>query len=467
MTELAELKSQLRPQLHSVPTGRLDVPDITPKEARKGLILTGKGRALLRARSTSGEDRSARLYELVSLLRDAGTTDAEAFVLIRNSIWNKFKGRDDEVERLWEAVERSYSSQSDDGRVERGLQGKRLLSRSRSSTRLSTLLARNIAPSRWGIERVWGERQYGFVAGEPKTYKSTITTDLAVSLASGTPFLGHFPVLEPGPVLIVQEENTQEIQYGRFSRIIRERNMGGKLHSYSSGVLEFTPPSDCPIYSMDRRGFNFQSKKKRRAVEREVEAIRPVMVILDPLQMMMGDLRLRDEGDVAKALGWLNELQGNYNTGLMIVHHYHKRREDGPQLGGQRMLGSQALHAWLMCGMYIQRVHGSRLKVNREFRAFADDTPFEVEFESEDNEDVYMATVHEQMRTSKQQELLDVVIENPWKTAPEYAKMTGKSRRAIGEMLERMDCQKKKRRKRGEQGGRPEVVFGPPAKTSK
>ena len=73
--------------------------------------------------------------------------------------------------------------------------------------------------------------------------------------------------------------------------------------------------------------------------------------------------------------------------------------------------------------------------------------------------------VHEEPRvkTRKQDELLDVVLEQPWKTASEYAKITGKPRRTVGEMLERIGCQKKKKR---HGVGRPLVVFGPPAETS-
>jgi hypothetical protein len=458
MTDVTQLREALKPQLHAVPTGRTDVPSITTKEARKGLLLSSRGKELLTASRVNGDDRSARLYELASLLRDAETSPDEAFVLIRGSVWNKFRGRDDEVERLWEAIERSREASDTD------LQG-RQVRRGRQSTSISTLLGRNIQPSEWAVDRVWGHKQYGFVAGEPKTYKSTFTTDLAVSIATGTDFLGHFPVPKPGPVLIVQEENTEQIQYGRFKRVLRERNLSGKLHSWNSGVLEFTPPTNCPVYSLDRQRFTFTSKQKRATIEREIAELKPALVIFDPLQMMMGDLSLRSESDVAKVLSWLNYLNKSADTGILIVHHYHKRREEGPQLGGQRMLGSQALHAWLMCGLYIQRVHGSRLQVNREFRAFTDYTPFELEFESQDGEDIYNVEVHENaMKTDLQIELLDVIRQNPWQTASAYAKTIGKSRRAVGEMLDRMGCQKKKKKR--DNGGRPTVVFGPPAKSA-
>jgi hypothetical protein len=101
------------------------------------------------------------------------------------------------------------------------------------SVRLSTLLGREVPQSEWCVERIWEHRGWGFIAGEPKTYKSTFTCDLAVSLATGTPFLGHFNVSKPGPVLIVQEENTENIQWARLNRILRGRDLGGKFHGLS------------------------------------------------------------------------------------------------------------------------------------------------------------------------------------------------------------------------------------------
>lgn len=459
MTDLEALRKELKPQLSLVPTGRTDVPTVSVQEAKKDLLLSRRGKTLLRARATGGEDRSARLFELASLLRDAGAEPDEAFTLLRASVWNKFQGRDDEVERLWEAVDRSFANGPED------MDGRRVArQRGSRATPLSSLLARDLGPSEWAVERIWGHQSYGFVAGEPKTYKSTLTTDLAVSVATATPFLGHFDVVHPGGVLIVQEENTQNIQRSRFLNILRERGLTGKVHDVGRAGIEVTMPTECPVYSLDRTGFNFGSKRKRRALEQEVATLQPALLVIDPLQMVMGDLSLRSETDVAKALGWLNYLNNTYHCGILIVHHYHKRREDGPQLGGQRMLGSQALHAWLECGLYIQRVHGTRLKVNREYRAFVDPGPFELEFEAEDDEDLYRAVVHEQERSAKQAALLDVVQETPWKTADFYAKALGKDRTSVLRMAGRLDLTKRKQKpKKGSDGGRPVIVYGPPS----
>jgi hypothetical protein len=287
--------------------------------------------------------------------------------------------------------------------------------------------------------------------------------DLAISLATGTPFLGHFDVPKPGPVLIVQEENTENIQWARMSRILRQRGLAGKFHSFADGILEMTPPStDCPVYCLDRTRFSFTNKKKRRALEADIKAIQPVMVVLDPLQRMLGDLSIRSEHDVTQVLDWLDYINKTYRTGLMLVHHYHKRREEGPMVGGQRMLGSQALHAWLSCGLYVQRVgaENGRLKVDREFRAFADGGPFELEFQSEDDQDFYHVEVFEKEKRQVKDKLEDLVNDRPGISVKKAAEILETDSKYIRDRARKLGLKALKGQV-GARGGRPVIGLYP------
>jgi hypothetical protein len=460
LTKIDKVQEVAKPFLHVVGETRNDVPTVEDKEIADVVrSLTGRAKSLYHRESGDGEDRSARLYELGALVREMGVSPEVQFAVLQRSPWNKFQGRDDEAVRLWEAVERSRDGVR---ALPRGPRGRHRLSRAQS---VGTLLARNTVPTEWCVEGIWEHRGWGFIAGEPKTYKSTFATDLAVSVATAAPFLGHFHVSKPSPVLIIQEENSENIQHARLARILRSKGYGGEVHSLDGSILEMTPPDgDCPVYCLDRTRFSFNNAKKRRALEADIKAIQPGLVIFDPLQRMMGELSIRNEKDVTYCLDWLDKVGDSYKTGLLIVHHYNKGREDGPKEGGQRMLGSQALHAWLTCGIYIQRVNGGHLKVTREFRAFDSGQPFELEFDSQDDEDFYDVTVHETPKatTKKQDELLDLVAEQQWLTADEYAKLLGVSRRTAGERLQRLGCVKK--RKKAREGGRPKVVFGNPPK---
>lgn len=421
MPSLEAVQKVAKPFLQVVSGGREDAPAISDEAVQAAVKRLGqRGRTLYRASPSEDDDRSSRLYELAALASEHGVDEETAYAIIASSPYNKFSGRDDEALRLWEAIERSREDEDLPGSSGRDTQGRRnphALSRARS---IGSLLARDTKPTEWLVEGIWENRGWGFVAGEPKTYKSTLATDLAVSIATATPFLGHFNVTKPGPVLIVQEENSESIQHARLARILRHKERAGEIHSINGSLLEVTlPDGDCPVYCLDRTRFSFNNTKKRRALEADIKALEPQLVIFDPLQRMLGDLSVRDEKDVTKCLDWLDKVVNDYKTGLMIVHHYHKSRESGPQLGGQRMLGSQALHAWLSCGLYIQREgpgeRGTRLKVTREFRAFDSGPPIELEFDSQDDEDFYdvHVSVQEKKGGKRSLELRDVVTNTP------------------------------------------------------
>jgi len=61
--------------------------------------------------------------------------------------------------------------------------------------------------TRYLIPGVLTAAQPGGIFGAFKTLKTSLTADLLISLASGTPFLGHFPVAEPGRTLFLSGES--------------------------------------------------------------------------------------------------------------------------------------------------------------------------------------------------------------------------------------------------------------------
>ena len=80
-------------------------------------------------------------------------------------------------------------------------------------------LLKNIKRPKYIIERVLTEGACGFIAGEPKCYKSWVGLDMILSVATGASFMGEFRVLNPGPVLYIQEEDPPTIIKQRAGKV--------------------------------------------------------------------------------------------------------------------------------------------------------------------------------------------------------------------------------------------------------
>jgi hypothetical protein len=201
------------------------------------------------------------------------------------------------------------------------------------------------------------------IAGEPKTYKSTQATDLALSVASGKPYLDYFPVRTPGAVLYVQEENGDETVQDRIFKIAASK---GLLTSSSSG---WALPDDLPIFFSNNCGLDLTSKDSRALLESTIRELDPVLVILDPLYMMMGMTDENSATEVGDVLRWLTSLRNAYGVSLLICHHYGKG--NGTTRAGQRIRGSSAFHAWVESAIYVKNTPELyTVRLEREFRAY-------------------------------------------------------------------------------------------------
>ena len=61
-------------------------------------------------------------------------------------------------------------------------------------------IAEDELAERWLVEQLWCARSVGVIGGAPKSAKTWLGLDMALSVATGTPCLGKYAVPEPGPV---------------------------------------------------------------------------------------------------------------------------------------------------------------------------------------------------------------------------------------------------------------------------
>jgi hypothetical protein len=69
---------------------------------------------------------------------------------------------------------------------------------------------------RWLVEGLWPADAYGVLAADIKAGKTWAALDLAVSVACGLPWFGHFPCPSPGGVLLFLGEGGERAMVRRI-----------------------------------------------------------------------------------------------------------------------------------------------------------------------------------------------------------------------------------------------------------
>lgn len=310
-------------------------------------------------------DRSEKLWELECQLIEQGISPQKTLELVACSNWNKYRGRRDEMRRLQAEIDKvlSHTAKPAVVRPERSMD-KQWIS-------YSDLLSMQIDQPGWMIEGVWQKTSHGMIAGEPKTYKSVIATDMAVSVASGKPFLGKYPVHHTGPVLYIQEENSPWLVKDRITKVASSRGALKGNASLFSNQLTVNMPPDLPLYFLNNMGFDFTNDEDRQFLEESIKELKPVLIIFDPLYLMLGGKDENSSKDIRPVLNWLLYLRYEYKTSVIVIHHWNKSGKS--ERGGQRMLGSVLFHGWVESAIYTRVVNeqNHQIEVEREFRSFA------------------------------------------------------------------------------------------------
>ena len=306
-----------------------------------------KVRDTLALQSLNGVDRSSTIWYVEKSLHELGMTPQEIILLIKNSVFNKYRGRADEDTRLHKELEKIIGDSIPDPEDSAG--------GALTTSTYGEVMGNCNTFEGWLVRGFWGRRSHGIVAGMPKCFKSTLVHDLIISVASGTKFLGRFPVEEPGPVLVIQNENADYIMKDRTEKIILDRGLVGEARRINRRHAQVEFPPDLPITFINQQGFTLSNEDHRRQIELLIQELKPVLVVFDPLYLMFeGDLN--SSKDLNPVLNWLLSLKTDYHTSVLVVHHYNKGNQQGQLKGGARMAGSVMLYGWVESAWYITKV---------------------------------------------------------------------------------------------------------------
>jgi hypothetical protein len=149
--------------------------------------------------------------------------------------------------------------------------------------------------------------------------------------------LREFAVSRTGPVLLFPAEDSLSV--------VRERLVG--ICQAAGARLE-----DLPLYVITAPRLLLDVPQDQKRLRATVDAIRPALLVLDPfIRLHRADENASKE--VAPILGYLRELQREFATAVLLVHH--ARKGSGKGRPGQALRGSSDLHGWGDSNLYLRR----------------------------------------------------------------------------------------------------------------
>lgn len=165
---------------------------------------------------------------------------------------------------------------------------------------------------RYLVDKILVEGQPTIFGGPSKSLKTSVALDLAISVASGVPFLGRFEVPEPGAVFFISAESGRKTISQVVQTIGRVRGLDAE--SYVELTMSFKAP-------------NLSDPGHLAAVERQLKEWPTKLLILDPAYMLLGV-----SGDASKNLFMMGEILGTIadmcqscGTTMMLLHHTNKQ----------------------------------------------------------------------------------------------------------------------------------------------
>lgn len=303
-------------------------------------------------------------------------------------------------------------------------------------------------PLTWLVRDWLPQQTVGMVVAPPGSYKTWLLQDLAVSVASGMPFLGKFAVERTGPVLFMQQEDWHGQIAHRFA-LITARRAGMRLPRMVDDWMVVHAPPTVPIHLHEHRRFHFEDDEVVNAWVEKVKAIRPALIILDPLYSA-GAVEDFMAG-TARNMFLFKSMRDALGTTFLIAHHTRKSANlkaaptsqtanNAPER--EDVWGSQFLNAWIETGWQIRRrEEAGTATIARHFKVSSDANRSVLGFKIDTtvNPGRYEVEVHDVVPGEKDKVDLVVMLEEKGpSTAEELSAASGLNRSTITRRLKNL-----------------------------
>jgi hypothetical protein len=211
-----------------------------------------------------------------------------------------------------------------------------------------------IPPRDWLVDGLWPKQAIGFIGGPPKAGKSFLSLDLVIAVACGKPFLGR-PTSGPQVVLYFLGEEFLGDVLKRLDQLLAGRGM---TRSDLGGRLFFAPRKPC-----------LESQEDTIALADLVKAMKPALVVLDPLERFLRQGDTNTSKDMRVVNNYLRDtLTRTLGASVAVIHHTDKK--------GFGLRGTGDFRAVSETTLLLSEPSSGRVRVSVEMRGASPPDPF-------------------------------------------------------------------------------------------
>jgi hypothetical protein len=194
----------------------------------------------------------------------------------------------------------------------------------------------------WLIDRLFALRQPAVIAGPSKACKTTIAVDLAVSLDTATPFLGHFAISRPRRVFVLSVESGDVTLAETATRICAARGLSLR---------------DLRVRWGFRMGKGLARKEWRDALAQYIRFHRIDVAIIDPLYLAIGEgANPASLNQMVARLGAITSAVLEQDATPILVAHTVKDTPPGHPLQPRDLSGAglaEFFRSWLLVNRLV------------------------------------------------------------------------------------------------------------------
>lgn len=217
----------------------------------------------------------------------------------------------------------------------------------------------------WLIEQLFLESAVGILAGAPKSWKTWLALDLALSVATRTPVVGTYQVPAAGAVLLFAAEDTPQAVRARLSGMAAQRGLS----------LEHAP-----IHLVLANSLRLDRHEDQMRLEATVARFAPKLLVLDPF-VRLSRIDENSSQEVSAVLAYLRALQRAEQVSILVVHHTRKASTSDAR-AGLALRGSGDFWAWSDSTLYLRR-RDEAVQLQIEHRSAEDPPPVSLELDAE------------------------------------------------------------------------------------